>query len=96
MAKGQRTPLETKLSILKRMEAGEKESDLAKELGVHATTISDWKKQLANHKPKRKVATVKTRRGNPLKEENTNLKKEVEFWKDAYMTEYRKNALLSR
>lgn len=96
MAKGKRTPEEVKIKTANRIARGEDVEVVAKEMGFSVSTIKDWVK---HNKPtaKRKVATNSRKpRPNALKVENENLKREVAFWRDAYLTEYRKNSLSSQ
>lgn len=98
MAKGQRFPKEFKTEVAGRIKGGEKPEDVAAEIKVHPDTVQNWVSKFGRKARvvKQKVSTNHRKpRPNALKLENENLKREVEFWKDAYMTEYRKNSLTS-
>lgn len=93
MARGKRTPKETKIQVAKRVRRGEEPEELATEFGVASSTIIDWAKEFGNNSSPKKKLTTHRPRPNALKAENENLKREVAFWRDAYLAEYRKNAL---
>jgi putative transposase len=59
------------VKTLKRIEAGEKAKDVARELGVHELTISAWKRKYAGLEVS-ELHELKT-----LKDENTRLKRLV-------------------
>lgn len=94
MTKGKRYPQDFKIEVVRRLEKGEKGEDLAKELGVHPVTLSDWKREfgVANHKAKRKTSTKIVRRKNPTQDKIKQLEKDVEFWRNEYLKAYRELA----
>lgn len=101
MAKGTRLPEETKRDIADRYSNGEDVGELAERFGISQYTVRDYAKEFGKKRKrggvKRKI-TVPSVRQEP--KENTrvsdgmiaDLKKQVEFWKDAFLTEFQKNS----
>jgi transposase-like protein len=102
MAKGTRLPEETKIDIAERFHRGEDINDLAQRFGISPFTVREYggkydkgnKRARVRRKvtvqPVQKKAKENTRvSGNQAEMEA--LKREAEFWKDAFLTEFQKN-----
>lgn len=91
MAKGIRYAEETKMAAVKRWREGENSQDIAKELGIHYTTLVDWKAKYKNKRGKRRMTRRKpqtiiktTNNGEvaELKRTITELSTDLQFWKN--------------
>lgn len=100
MAKGTRLPEATKVDIAERYQSGGKTKQEVKELaerfGISPSTVMDYASRFGKPKKarvKRKVTVQKTPKENTRVSDEmiTGLKKQIEFWKDAFLTEFQKN-----
>jgi transposase len=96
MAKGQKFSDEYKMGIAKRLWDGENAQTVSEELGVHYTTVLDWKSKF---KPKRKVKRrviprqpTENTRVSDLEKQIAGLTAERDLWKEAYRAEVRNNS----
>lgn len=95
MVKGIKTPEEDKIIAVNRLMKGAPPEDVARDYNVAVSTVEDWKTLYGKSKRrvKRKVMVQPTENTgvSELETEITKLKREAEFWKNAYIHEFRKN-----
>lgn len=89
MAKGIRYEEDTKQDAVARWKAGDNPHELAKELGIHYTTLYDWKMKFKNKKGKRRMTRSKPKTIINNNGEMTELKRtiiklstDLQFWKN--------------
>lgn len=100
MAKGTRLPIETKKDIAERYHNGEDVNELSERFGVSVYTVRDYAGQFGKGKRRARVKRKVTVQPAQKPKENTrvsdgmiaDLRKQVEFWKDAFLTEFQKNS----
>jgi transposase len=96
MAKGQKFSEEFKTGVAKRLWDGESAQTVSEELGVHYTTVLDWKSKFKpKRKVKRRVAVQQPKentRVSDLERQIANLTAERDLWKEAYRAEIRNNS----
>lgn len=94
MARGKRLSEEVKRTIAMRVHNGDSKEELAKEFGVSEYTITDYARKFKSpRRVMRKTATKPAKQNTRVSQPQSEieyLKGEVEFWKNAFIDEFRK------